>query len=146
MTEPIQAEVVGTVTIVTFRDGLLVAQDRVDAVREALDRLIEAGHRNLLFDLGGVEYLGSHMISVLLGLKRRIAAALPPERRQPPPARDVIPLAGGSPVPVPQRSRIFEVYPDRESALRVLGEAGPSHGWIALCNARPDVRELFRVC
>jgi hypothetical protein len=146
MTGPIQAEVVGPVTIVSFRDCVLVTPDRVEAIREALDRLVEEGHRNLLFDLGGVEYLESRMLGVLLMLKRRIVAALPPERRVPPPAQAPIQLDVGPGVRMPQRSRIFEVYPDRESALRVLSEAGPGHGWIALCNARPEIRDFFRVC
>ena len=32
------------------------------------------------------------------------------------------------------------------AAIPVLAEAGPGHGWIALCAARPEFMELFRVC
>jgi hypothetical protein len=123
MTEPIQAEAVGTVTIVTFRDGVLVAPDQVEAIREVLDRLIQAGHRNLLFDFGGVEYLGSHMLAVLLKLKRLVTSALPPWQKG--------------------RSKNFKMYPDRESALRDQAAAGPEHGWFALCNMSPDLRQVF---
>ena len=59
MSDPIQATVVGPVTIITFRDGRLIDRDQIETIRRAVHRLIDAGHRNLLFDLGGVESMAS---------------------------------------------------------------------------------------
>jgi hypothetical protein len=147
MTEPIQTTVVGSVTVVSFRERRLHDPGQIDAIREAMHGLIDGGHRNLLFDLGSVESLGTPFLGMLLGLKRRIAASLTPEERVPSAISPLIALAGDDPEPTPpRRSRVFEVYSDRDFAIRVLDEAGPGHGWIALCNAVPEVADCFRVC
>jgi hypothetical protein len=147
MCDPIRAEVIGAVTVITFPDRRLIDEAGIEGIQAALLRLVEAGHRNLLYDLGDVEWLSSRMLAVMLGLRRRIAASLPSGRQAAPLVPDVVPPPGVDPgSDPPQRSRVFEVYPDRRSALRVLAEAGPGHGWVAICSARPEVSDLFRVC
>ena len=44
------------------------------------------------------------------------------------------------------RSRVFEIYSDRQSAIEAITKAGSGHGWVVLCNVRPALMEVFRVC
>ena len=59
---------------------------------------------------------------------------------------EVVPLGGAGPRGPLLRSRVFEIYPDRQSAVAALIESGPAHGWLVFCGVRPDLAEVFRVC
>jgi hypothetical protein len=146
----IEVELVGGVSIVTLLDRS-ISEDRVATIREAVFRLIESGRGCLVFDLSRVEYLPSSLLGVLLTAKKRAVAQVCPSRRVAGLPREVVPLTAGEralagPMGPRFRSRVFEIYPDRQSAIGAMSESGPAYGWVVLCGVRSELMEIFRVC
>ena len=149
--EAIVVEPSGDVLFVTLTDRKIVDERGVSSIREAVYRLIESGHTNLVFDLSGVEDLSSALLGVFLSAKKRISALAAPGSRTAAVPREVVRLKPGGPGRADQsgplfRSRVFEIYSDRQSAIEAITEVGSGHGWVVLCNVRPALMEVFRVC
>jgi anti-anti-sigma regulatory factor len=149
--EAIVVEPSGDVLFVTLTDRKIVDERGVSSIREAVYRLIESGHTNLVFDLSRVEYLSSGVLGVFLSAKKRISASAAPGSRTAAVPREVVRLNPRGPRRADQsgpvfRSRVFEIYSDRQSAIEAITKAGSGHGWVVLCNVRPALMELFRVC
>jgi anti-anti-sigma regulatory factor len=148
--EAIVVEPSGKVLVVTLIDQI-VDDRKVSSIREAVYRLIESGHTNLVFDLSGVEDLSSALLGVFLSAKKRISALAAPCSGTAAVPREVVRLNPGGPGRADQsgpllRSRVFEIYSDRQSAIEAITEVGSGHGWVVLCNVRPALMEVFRVC
>jgi hypothetical protein len=149
--EAIVVEPSGKVLVVTLIDRTIVDERGVASIRDAVYRLIESGHTNLVFDLSRVEYLSSGVLGVFLSAKKRVSALAAPRSGTAAFPREVVRLKPGRPGRADQsgplfRSRVFEIYSDRQSAIEAITEIGSGHGWVVLCNVRPALMELFRVC
>jgi hypothetical protein len=149
--EAIVVEPSGEVLVVTLVDPKIVGERGVSSIREAVYRLIESGHTNLVFDLSRVEYFSSALLGVFLSAKKRVSALAAPGSGTAAVPREVVPLNPGRPGRADQsgplfRSRVFEIYSDRQSAIEAITKVGSGHGWVVLCNVRPALVEVFRVC
>ena len=148
--EAIVVEPSGKVLVVTLIDQI-VDDRKVSSIREAVYRLIESGHTNLVFDLSRVEYFSSALLGVFLSAKKRVSALAAPGSGTAAVPREVVRLNPRGPGRAVQsgplfRSRVFEIYSDRQSAIEAITKVGSGHGWVVLCNVRPALVEVFRVC
>jgi anti-anti-sigma regulatory factor len=149
--EAIVVERSGDVLVVTLTDRKIVDERGVSSIREAVYRLIESGYTNLVFDLSRVEYLSSGVLGVFLSAKTRMSALAARGSRTAAVPREVVRLNPGGPGRAARsgplfRSRVFEIYSDRQSAIEAITKVGSGHGWVVLCNVRPALVEVFRVC
>ena len=63
------------VTVVSFVDRRIVAEDQIEDVGEELYRLVEEeGHMQLLLNFGNVQYLSSAALGKLINLKKKVDA------------------------------------------------------------------------
>jgi anti-anti-sigma factor len=148
--EAIVVEPSGNVLVVTLIDQI-VDERGVSSIREAVYRLIESGHTNLVFDLSRVEYFSSALLGVFLSAKKRTSALAAPGSGIAAVPREVVRLNPRGPGRAERsgplfRSRVFEIYSDRQSAIEAITEVGSGYGWVVLCNVRPALMEVFRVC
>jgi hypothetical protein len=98
-----------------------------DALRGALDELVESGVGRVVLDLSEVEILGSYGLCVLLRAQGKLARA------------------GGTLLHASDKGWMaFPVYRDRDEALAGIRRGEPEP--LVLCGARPKVRELLCVC
>ena len=149
--QAIVVEQSGEVLVVTLIESKIVDERGVSSIREAVYRLIESGHTNLVYDLSRVEYLSSSVLGVFLSAKKRISALGPPASGTAAVSPEVVRLNRGGSRRADQsgplfRSRVFEIYSDRQSAIDAMTKVGSRHGWVVLFNVRPDIVEMFRVC
>jgi anti-anti-sigma regulatory factor len=149
--QAIVVEQSGEVLVVTLIESKIVDKRGVSSIREAVYGLIESGHTNLVYDLSRVEYLSSGLLGVFLSAKKRISALAAPGSGTAAVPPEVVRLNPGGPRRADQsgplfRSRVFEIYSDRQSAIEAITEVGSAHGWVVLCNVRPALMEVFRVC
>jgi len=68
-------EVVDGVTVVSFADTKIVAEDQIQEVGEELYALVDDGVKaNLLLNFGNVQYLSSAALGKLINLKKKVTA------------------------------------------------------------------------
>jgi anti-sigma B factor antagonist len=72
----LRLENVDGVTVVSFVDTKIVAEDQIQEVGEELYGLVEDGvKRRILLNFGNVQYCSSTVLGKLVSLKRRVEAA-----------------------------------------------------------------------
>ncbi|HZT81065.1 MAG TPA: STAS domain-containing protein [Gemmataceae bacterium] len=71
----LEAERVGTVTVVRFTCPEIWGADMVAEIGRRLERLAEAGGHRLLLHFGGVQRLDSTMLGAVVGLHKQVRAA-----------------------------------------------------------------------
>jgi anti-sigma B factor antagonist len=105
-------EVVDGVTVVSFADTKIVAEDQIQEVGDELYALVEDGvKKRIVLNFGNVQYCSSTVLGKLVSLKRRVEAA-----------KGKLKLCCIHPdLLVPFKltglDKVFEIYPEEQMAL-----------------------------
>jgi hypothetical protein len=124
---PLEHEHVGQITVVTLSDNIASARE-CRSVKEQLERLISAGHCDIVLDFSRVKKLASGFRDVLVQVTRAARRAAE-KRRQPYRGPELLP------------GETFRVYADRDEALAEMA-LHDGHGWIVLCAVPIGIRAV----
>ena len=75
-TRRLRTETIDGVTVVSFVDSKIVADEAIQEVGDQLYALVEQdGHKKLLLNFGNVQYLSSAALGKLINMKKKVGAA-----------------------------------------------------------------------
>lgn len=75
-TRRLRTETIDGVTVVSFVDSKIVADEAIQEVGDQLYALVEQdGHKKVLLNFGNVQYLSSAALGKLINLKKKVGAA-----------------------------------------------------------------------
>lgn len=75
-TRRLRTETIDGVTVVSFVDSKIVADEAIQEVGDQLYALVEKdGHKQLLLNFGNVQYLSSAALGKLINMKKKVGAA-----------------------------------------------------------------------
>ena len=110
-TRRLRLETVDGVTVVSFVDSKIVAEDAIQEVGDQLYSLVDEGHKKILLNFGNVQYLSSAALGKLINMKKKVGGAsgklklccIHPELK-------VV-------FKITRLDQVFEIYDDEDQAL-----------------------------